>query len=47
MDVINESLRKVCSHTTNIKYDYGGLCEGTKDGENAFFKLLNSISAKL
>lgn len=35
MDVINENLRKVCSHTRNITYDWCGLFEGTKDAANA------------
>ena len=45
MDVINENLRKVCSHTRNIYYDWGGQFTGTKCTENAFL-ILNSNCCK-
>ena len=34
MDVINESRRKFCSRTSNIYYDWGRQCAGTKGAEN-------------
>ena len=37
MDVINESITKSLSRTSNIYYDWGGQYQGSKSAENVFF----------
>ena len=37
MDVMNESLTKSLSRTSNIYYDWGGQYQGSKSAENGVF----------